>query len=171
MASTFEHIQTITIGSNVNVVEFANIDTSLYESLQIIGNLAFHTSQPYVEARFNSDTTAKYGMSMIYRNGSTMSSLYQLSETDTFAYTGEINGGNASNNASAVYLTIHNSNNTSLYKNWLSRTSSDNYNMQANGWWKSTSAISNIKISARFSDAAQYFTPGSKLTLIGIRSA
>ena len=171
MTSTFEHIQTTTVGASVNVVEFSNIDTSLYDSLQIIGNIAYQTSQPYLEVRFNNDTTAKYGTSMIYRSGSTMNAIYQLSETDTFAYTGEIIGGNASSNASALYLSIPNSNNTSLYKYWLSRTSSDNYNMQASGWWKSTSAISNIKLSPKFSDAAQYFTPGSKITLIGIRSA
>ena len=173
MASTFEHIQTVTVGSNVNTVEFANIDTAIYDSLQIIGQAGSTSgSSPYVFMRLNSDTGNNYGNGIIYRNGSSLSSLYELAQDKSSAYTGEIvNGTSPFNDRSPVYICINNASNTTFYKNWLSHVSSDSYAMHGTGWWKSTSAVTNIKLSPNFANSGHYFDNGSKFTLIGIRSA
>ena len=170
MAITYEAIATATVaGGSTSEVEFASISGS-YTDLIIVGNLG-SASNSYASARFNSDTGSNYSVTNLSGNGTTA-----ISNRDSSRSVADISyevyqGSTIQANFIAQ---IMNYSNSTTYKTMLSRTNNAGIGTSATVvLWRSTSAITNIKLYSSTGNGANLFnfTSGSTFTLYGIKAA
>lgn len=165
MPTTYEKIATTTLSSAASSIDFNSIPAT-YTDLRIVfvGTMAT-SSYPWM--RFNSDTGSNYSDTYMYGSGST-----------------PVSGRN--NNITAWYMGANPLSTTipsmqtmdifsyagSTYKTGLSTSSTDfsssGMTDQIVSLWRSTSAITSIKI---FSDGGYNIKAGSTATLYGILKA
>jgi len=170
MAITYEPIATTTVsGGSTSEVEFASISGS-YTDLIIVGNLG-SASNSYVSARFNSDTGSNYSVTNLSGNGTTAisnrGSSRSVAEISYEVYQGSTIQAN-------FIAQIMNYSNSTTYKTMLSRTNNAAIGTSATVvLWRSTSAITNIKLYSSTGNGANLFnfTSGSTFTLYGIKAA
>ena len=161
--SSYESIATVTVGGGGAAnVEFTSIPAT-YTHLQIRG-IGLITSGDGFTVQFNSDTGSNYSWHQLWGNGDVANS--NSGATQTFMYMAY--GGGSSTAPNAFVTDILDYKNTNKYKTIRSLSGND-LNTSGNvqfwsGNWRSTSAITSLKVTAPFN---QY----SQLALYGIKGA
>ena len=168
--STYEPIATATVsGGSTSEIQFSSIPGT-YTDIIIIGNLGAATNS-YPAARFNSDTGSNYSVTNLSGDGSAAIS-DRASSRSVADISYEVIGGSAIN-VNFISQIMDYSNSTT-YKTMLSRTNNSATGTSATVvLWRSTSAITNIKLYSATSNGANLynFTSGSTFTLYGIKAA
>ena len=160
MPSTYEPIATTTLGSASSSVTFSSI-SGAYTDLVLIVNSARTTGNDSVSLEFNGDTGTNYSRTILYGTGSAAASYREANSSII-----EIGIQDASN--STNIFNIMNYSNTTTYKTVLARANATTVRVQAGvGLWRSTSAITSIKLAT----GGSTFISGSTFTLYGVKSA
>jgi len=172
--TSFESIQTVTVGTPVSSIEFTSIPAT-YTHLQIRGigrgtyNGAVNEDQ-YMYIQFNSDTASNYSRHRLSGSGSAASSGAETSQNQGMA--SWIPTLNATANVFyGAVLDILDYANTNKFKTVKSLNGGD---MNGAGYihlygslWRSTSAVTSIKLSPQSNNFAQY----TSYALYGIKVA
>lgn len=174
-AGDFESIATVTVGSGgSSSVEFTSIP-STYTHLQIRG-ISKATNNPsatdwnllYIET--NSDTGSNYSEHRIEGNGSSVSATGSANTTK-MALSIESGSLQNANTFGVAVIDVLDYANTNKYKTFRGLGGADNngsgYVSFHSGLWRSTSAITSIKLTPQASTFAQY----TSFALYGIKSA
>ena len=168
----FYQIATTTLGSAQSSIEFTGIP-STYTHLQIRGiarNSVASTSADWVRCQFNSDTGTNYSWHYLFGNGSAASS--SAGTTQSFMLLGwALNASSTSNSFGAQVIDILDYADTNKYKTVRSilgyeqNTSDGGVNLNS-GNWRSTSAITSIKLYPASGNFNQY----SSFQLYGVKA-
>jgi len=171
MASTYEKIETTTLGSATNSVTFSSISGSYTDLVLISSYRGTTTSGAYQAIRFNGDSGSNYSHTFIYggQSGDPQGSARNANITHFY---GNTTGGSMSTNRTGFtqnVLYIMNYSNTVTFKTGILRGghAETNTDMLVQ-MWRSTSAITSITSIA---DGAGNFAAGSTFTLYGILKA
>jgi hypothetical protein len=162
MPSTYEKIDTTTLGTAVASVTLSTIPAT-YTDLVLVINGGF-SALDQLNLQFNSDTTSNYSFTFLRGDGSSATSSRGSSQT-------EIAIGNLTTGIDSVNITqIQNYANTTTFKTILNRSNYAAGRAQATVglWRKSPEAITAIKV---FKNGAGTFNVGSTFTLYGIKAA
>jgi hypothetical protein len=160
---TYEPIATNTLGSAAASVTFSSISGS-YTDLIIVCS-AKGTDSQSVRMQFNSDTGTNYSstiMSATTGDGTVNSTRFNTVDDIRIGY---YQNGLSTTDFLPCIIQIQNYSNSTTYKTALSR--SDQQVVLTVGLWKSTSAITTVKLYP----AAGNFTIGSTFTIYGIAAA
>ncbi len=161
MPATYEPIATTTLGTAALNTEFTSIP-STYTDLVLITSVKYVSSEQGLALTFNSDTATNYSATYVYGNGSTAASGRDTGNV-------HIPIARADNlNFWAGVTNIFNYSNTTTYKTVLSRGNSGTYVVGYVGMWRSTSAITSLKVATL---TGSNFASGSTFTLYGIKAA
>ena len=159
MAATYEKIATTTLGSAAADVTFSSI-SSAYTDLVIVGN-GSNSAGSTLGIQFNSDTGSNYSNTSLYGSGSSAASLRNSNSNEASF----VNWYTTFNNT--FIINIQNYSNTTTYKTFLARGgNASNFVWASVASWRSTSAITSVKINANAN-----FSAGSTFTLYGILKA
>jgi len=159
--STYTPLATTILGSNAASVTFSSI-SGAYTDLIMVVNTITSTASEYMSINLNSDTGSNYSRTRLSGNGTTASSGRGSNET-----VGYIGAETYGTNALKFNTVVHFMNyaNTTTYKTYLSRANHIDLATEAIvGLWRSTSAITTIKVNSNFAT-------GSTFTLYGIAAA
>jgi hypothetical protein len=174
ITNSYESIATVTVGSGGAAnIEFTSIP-STFTHLQIRG-IARGTRTEVnsgIDITLNSDTATNYSYHALYGNAT--SALAYGYADQTYMYTGGILAASSSANCfSPLIIDILDYKNTNKYKT-LRMLCGAEYNNAAfdevsitSGLWRSTSAITSIKLTPTFNNHAQY----TQFALYGIKGA
>jgi hypothetical protein len=171
MAATYEPIATTTLGSTATEVNFTSISGS-YTDLVLVGYiLPSNTDSPAILCQVNSDTGSNYSGTFLYGNGSAAGSNRQSSETK-YTLARQYGIGDSTTNTSNFITSFQNYANTTTYKTILTRSNTPGGSTYVGvesmvGLWRSTSAITSIKVYVTVGG----FASSSMFTLYGIASA
>lgn len=158
---TYTLIDSNILGSNAASVTFSFIPGT-YTDLVLVLNTITSTSSEYMTVTINSDTGSNYSRTRLSGNGTTASSGRESNET--LGYIGaETYGTNALKFNTVVHFMDYA--NTTTFKTYLSRANHVDLAAEAIvGLWRSTSAITTIKVNSNFAT-------GSSFKLYGIEAA
>lgn len=165
--STYTPIATTTLGSNAASYTFSSISGSYTDLILVINGQV--SSNVTVACQVNGDTATNYSTTELFGDGTTASS-FRSSTNAQIAVMG-IGAQVVSGSQWVSTLHFQNYSNTTTYKTVLGRTSA-NGTPGVNaivGLWRSTSAITSIKILGYA--GASGFTTGTTFTLYGIAAA
>tara|TARA_R110000868_G_scaffold54997_1_gene171293 strand:+ start:120 stop:629 length:510 start_codon:yes stop_codon:yes gene_type:complete len=168
MATTYEAIQTTTLGSPATSITFSSIAADWTDlRLVVTGTESTSISK---RIQFNSDAGSSYSVTKINGNGGTAASQYQIHETYGIRYASDQYGDSASIPMFSTFDIFSYAGST--YKTVLVTTSSNQngsgYVQRSVGLWRSTAAITTVSLV--FASAATWST-GSSATLYGIKAA
>ena len=158
--STYTPIATTTLGSDTANVTFSSISGS-YTDLILIVNGGIATQGP-LNIQVNSDTGNNYSYTRLYGNGTTATS-------DRFSNKPNFDLGffpNSLDNNSIIHFM--NYSNSTTFKTVVNRWNSTGFAAAVVGLWRSTSAITSIKL---YNESPYNLKAGSTFTLYGIASA
>jgi len=165
---TYEKIQTTTLTSNQNDIEFTSIPATYTDLIIVFTGSSTTTGSATngMRCRLNSDTGSNYSQTSLSGNGSSATSARDSSAT---FFEGEI--GQTSNTSLSINIfQIMNYSNTTTFKTILIRTSIPNNTVQAHAaLYRSTSAITSVTLSRDF--GTNQLKSGSTATLYGIKAA
>jgi hypothetical protein len=156
MPGSYESIATVTVGSGgSSSIDFTSIP-STYSHLQIRG-WAQSGATPRIYLRYNGDTASNYTYHFLEGNGSGAVASAGANQTENWLF---INGFVATNTPAPFVIDILDYANTNKFKTIRSLHGNDN-NSSGNlalgsGLWRSTSAISSIKLFPSSSTFSQY---------------
>lgn len=164
MAVTYEPIATTTLGSAASSYTFSSI-SGAYTDLVLVASTQATTSGQGQIIQLNSDTGSNYSATIVRGYGSTADS----------ARVSNVTGALLSNTAEpptasfGTYIAnFQNYSNSTTYKTILCRANNASIATDAIvNLWRSTSAITSIKISI----SGGNFATGSTFTLYGIKAA
>lgn len=159
--NTYVAIAEQTLGSNAASVTFSSI-SGAYTDLIMVVNAITSTASEYMSINLNSDTGSNYSRTNLAGNGTSAVSVRGSNET-----VGYIGAETYGTNALKFNTVVHFMNyaNTTTYKTFLSRANHVDLAAEAIvGLWRSTSAITTIKVNSNFAT-------GSTFTLYGILAA
>jgi hypothetical protein len=161
--STYTPIATTTLGTAANSVTFTSF--SGYTDVKLVVNASYNTAgEDYTCLQFNSDTGSNYSETPIKGNGTTASSAYAANRA--FIFTQAVAGNGVRFMVECNFMNYANS---TTYKTVLSRSNCASRDVTAGvGLWRSTAAITTIKIYGLSGDTFQI---GSTFTLYGILAA
>ena len=160
MAATYEPIATTTLSSTASDVSFTSISGS-YTDLVLIATIKA-TSTFNVRMQFNSDTGSNYSFTYVLGDGSGTES--GRSSNAVSLDTGGVN----TDKFGVLTYSIQNYSNSTTYKTVVNRSSeASKFTAAYVGLWRSTSAITTIKLFPTTST----FASGSTFTLYGIKAA
>lgn len=164
MAATYEPIATTTLGSATTSYEFTSISGSYTDLILIINGALTQNNQSFA-FQFNSDTSSLYSYTWLGGNGSSASSGRQsgMSQINAVHITGQSDNAIKNN----VILQLQNYSNTNTYKTCLIRGNTDLETDATVGLYRSTSAITALKIFATNGNLGS----GTTATLYGIKAA
>ena len=158
MAKTYEPIATNTLGSTATDVTFSSISGS-YTDLILVVNCT--GTGAYYQIQVNGDTATNYSRTRLTGNGTAASS-----SRDTSAASIVINDISTTPDVSIIQL--QNYSNATTYKTILYRNNLSTTSTGAGvGLWRSTSAITSIKVYPN----SGVLSIGSTFTLYGIKAA
>jgi predicted mannosyl-3-phosphoglycerate phosphatase (HAD superfamily) len=162
MTATYEKIATTTLGSASNNVTFSSVPAT-YTDIVVICNAKTDTGSADLWFNFNSDTGSNYSITFISGNGSIIQSARNTNATKMSV----TNYGYLETTIGTYIVNIQNYSNTTTYKSSLARANTTSNGLaEGVGLWRSTAAISTIKISP----SAENFATGSTFTLYGIKA-
>ena len=168
MATTYEKIQSTTLGSAASTISFNSI-SSAYTDLRLVMVGKFTISGDFAAIRFNGDTGSNYSDTEIQGSGSSASSTRHTGQTNM--YISDLNGIYSTSIPQFIAIDIF-SYTGSTYKTALIEYSMDlngsGYVGREVGLWRSTSAITSI--TALMPSGGQFAT-GYQATLYGILKA
>ena len=165
MATTYESIQTTTLGSSAATVTLNSIPQT-YTDLIVVMNYK-STNSPtggaVITVRFNNDSSSLYSTKTLEGNGSGNISQGQSNQTQTWltGFQGVANAG-----PYTTTMNINNYSNTTSPKTHLTLTGAGNIAIYA-GLYRGTSAISRIDITSGNGS----FAANSVFTVYGIKAA
>ena len=167
MAITYEPIATTTLGSAAASITFSSI-SSAYTDLRLVIVATMNSAGTMHTLQFISDTGTNYSTTSLYGTGSAAGA-YRTTNYSYFELGGESTGGSTT---IPMLLTIDIFSYTgSTYKTILGTESNDlNGSGEITrrvGLWRSTSAITSIKIPTSSGNLAA----GTTATLYGIKAA
>ena len=159
--STYEAIATQTLGGSAATVTFSSI-ASTYTDLVLVASNGTTSGSVSTTLRVNGDSGSNYSTTSLEGNGTNATSQRQSNADKAY-----IVGFQAASYSSPYISIINFMNyaNTSVYKTFLSRSSSNAASTYAN-LWRSTSAITSIELTATGTN----FSTGSTFTLYGIKA-
>lgn len=164
---TYEPIATVT--TSASSYTFTSI-SGAYTDLVLIGYLRSTktgSNSDTLFIQYNSDTGTNYSHTRITGNGSTASSARQTNRNE-LGLPEIASDADTSNIFTPVIHNIMNYSNSTTFKTSITRTSNSTIGPFAiAGLWRSTSAITSIKVYPASGD----FVSGSTLTLYGIKAA
>jgi hypothetical protein len=160
--ATYEPIATTTLGSATTSYTFSSIPQT-YTDLVIVANVNCPTRAANVGCQYNGDTATNYSWTRLYGTGtSAVSSRATTQVRSDFGIVGNTDW-------STLICQIQNYSNTTTYKTGLGRGNfAAGYVSAFVNLWRSTSAISSIKLLNEFNEN---FAAGSTFTLYGIAAA
>ena len=157
---TYEPIATTTLGSDQSSITFSTISGSYTDIVLIVATPSTQVLQN-LQAELNSDTGTNYSVTTLYGNGSSA-----ISDRESSTATPSTLTLGANSNG---IMHFQNYSNTTTYKTALIRVNTPgSYSMARVLLWRSTSAITSIKIKRAASDDIK---SGSTFTLYGITKA
>lgn len=163
MATTYEPISTTTLASAAANITFSSI-SSAYTDLRLILVSKNDTGSTVIRTQFNADTATNYSYTYLSGNGTSASS----SALQTVAYI--LLDGGTTTEWGMLDINLFNYAG-STYKTILSASSEDangsGYARRTVGLWRSTAAISSIKLYP----TSYNFAAGTTATLYGILKA
>jgi hypothetical protein len=163
--STYTPIASVTLSSAQSSVTFSGIPQT-YTDLVLVANTATNTSTNYYLIEFNSDTGSNYSSTHLRGTGSAASSTRYSNQTSIFTSIGSTI--NTTKLSSIMIAQIMNYSNSTTYKTVLARDNNAGTEVDATvALWRSTSAITSIKISI----GANNFDTGSTFALYGVANA
>lgn len=158
--STYTPLATQTLGSAAASVTFSSISGAYTDLVLIVNGTA--GSGLNMLMQYNSDTATNYSTTRILGDGSSATSDRITTSADM--YIGVMGTVNTTN-----VIQIQNYSNSTTYKTALSRANSTTiWTAAMVGLWRSTSAITSIKI---YLASAGSFQTGTTATLYGIAAA
>lgn len=155
--STYTPIATTTLNTTATSVTFNSIGS--YTDIIVVYN-GTATDFVNIGLQFNSDTGNNYVYTRTYGDGTTAYS----DRATNFSYAGFGIIGTAQSTAIAH---VHSYSNSSAYKNVLGRGNTSLYVSKYAAMWRSTAAITSIKVVV----GSNSFNSGSTFTLYGIQAA
>jgi hypothetical protein len=160
--STYTPLATTTLGSAAASVTLSSI-SGAYTDLVLVCNATSSSGSPNgLFLQVNSDTATNYSSTRLYGTGSAAASVRE-STTDRI-----MTGWTSSTGMTTMITHLMNYSNTTTYKTTISRTSDSVSRVNATvGLWRSTSAITSIKLISEGTN----FNSGSTFTLYGIAAA
>jgi hypothetical protein len=164
--NTYEAIATETLTTSAASVTFSSISGAYTDLQLVVNNTLTVASARFIALQFNSDTGANYSATYLYGDGATAAS--GRGSNDNYARIG--NGSGSTSNSAATVANIMNYSNTTTYKTTIGRSSSDTYAIVYLSLWRSTSAITSIKVICDTTGGTVFGT-GSTFTLYGIKAA
>ena len=166
MASTYTPIATTSVSNGTtNYMEFTSISGS-YTDLVMIVQGGNQNASYGLGLRFNSDSGNNYSVTQLTGNGSSAASARETSQAQIIV------GGNGYGGSNLVTditrINVMNYANSTTYKTCINRNDiAGGVTGTTVGLWRSTSAITAVRITAQNS----YFVNGSTATLYGITAA
>jgi hypothetical protein len=164
--TTYEPIQTYTLGSTQATVTFSSIP-STYTDLILQMTPKTSDGSGYFQVFPNNDTGSNYSRTVLQGNGSSASSNKNSNSSNGF----QMNCATSSQDANSYPTTVHLMNyaNTNTNKTAIARAGSTSVGLVENYVWlyRSTSAITSLVIKANTTT----FAAGSIFTLYGIANA
>lgn len=164
MPATYEPIATTTLGSDTNSITFSSI-SSAYTDLRLVVVCTVNITGVEVRVQLNNDTASNYSNTQLTGNGTTASS-------NRFAATYFNFIGSASSTVPNLGTMDLMSYTGSTFKTVLTAWSGDRNGSgtveRTVSLWRSTSAISTVKVSASGSNT---LSTGTTATLYGILKA
>jgi hypothetical protein len=160
--STYSPIATTTLGSAAASYTFSSISGS-YTDLVLVASWGRTAGDATMVLQLNGDTATNYSVTTVEGAGTSAASQRQSTQSQMYV------AGFQTGTYSSPYTNIINFNNYSnstTYKTVLSRNSANAAGAYC-GLWRSTSAITSIKLDA----SGSTFTTGSIFTLFGIQAA
>jgi hypothetical protein len=164
MPSTYTPIQTYTLASTQADVTFTSI-SGTYTDLVLVVTPTTTSANSSIFMQFNADTGTNYSVTYIYGSGSVADS-----DRITSANQGSIAFSSDNTTPFTIKASIQNYSNSTTNKTYLSRSSaasSTSGDLTYVGLWRSTAAITAIKLYPNTGS----FTSGSVFTLYGIKAA
>jgi hypothetical protein len=159
--ATYEPIATTTLGSANATVTFSSISGS-YTDLRLVMSGTMSAGADVV-LQFNSDTGSNYSRTYLIGSGSATGSGRSTSQTSMPVFF------IGTTSTYSAFADINNYSNSTTYKTVLCRSGDTGSYVEANvGLWRSTAAITAIKIEAA---GGPTFSTGSTFTLYGIAAA
>jgi hypothetical protein len=163
MTSTYDKIETRTLGSDTATITFSSIPAT-YTDLVLIASVANNSGgNRAMQMLVNLDTGTNYSTTYLSGDGSSASS----ARTTGTAYLDTVVTIPGSNFATCIF-NFQNYSNTSTFKTVLNRNGLGSTNTRAVvSLWRSTSAINSIRFQMGGSDL---YSTGSTFTLYGIKA-
>ncbi len=165
MTATYEKIATTTLGSSASDVTFSTITASYTDLVLICQVKASTIATTYIQ--FNSDTGSNYSFTNLAGDGSAASS--SRGSNAAFSRITNVVYPDTTFNCNII-VNFQNYSNSTTYKTFLSRANkanSDGGSEAIAGLWRSTSAISTIKV---YPSGGATWATGSTFTLYGIKA-
>ena len=167
MATTYEKIQSYTLGSAAASIDFTSIP-STYTDLRIVWVYKAVSASNYPYLRYNSDTGNNYSFNVLYGNGTiagwtgnpSNSGAYLVGNAPASTSQWQINTVDVFSYAGSTYKTLLNT-----YCGDVNGSGTVSYGINL---WLSTAAITSIKLL--FSGGSN-IAAGSTATLYGIKAA
>ena len=158
---TYTPIATNTLASATGTVTFSSIPGT-YTDLVLIGNAAANSGNDDIKINFNGDTGTNLSSTFLYGNGTSALSARRTSIAET-----ELDWTGIGTGQGSFAVNVMNYANTTTFKTALARVNFADKGANASAvLWRSTSAITSIKISL----PGQLFIVGSTFTLYGIKA-
>lgn len=168
MAKTYEPIATTTLSSAASEINFTSI-TSTYTDLILVlqGNASTaSTGVRNLFLQFNGDTASNYSVTLLYGDGSGAFSVRTSSATQMlWSDIPMANSTAIKPNVSTAHIMSYA--NTNVNKTVLATTAADIYVERTVGLWRSTAAITSIKV---YPGASDTFASGTRASLYGIKA-
>jgi hypothetical protein len=159
--STYTPIATYTATGTPTSYTFSSIPGTYTDLVIVIDGYMATGSGAYIAVQFNGDTGSNYSTTDLSGNGSTAQSAQFTSQTSGIIGAFYLSQAN-------IICSIQNYSNTTTYKTAISRSNASSNNTRADvNLWRSTSAITSVKVLAQTDTIAN----GTTLTLYGIASA
>ena len=164
MAVTYEPIATTTLGSAAASYEFTSIPGTYTDLLLVWSGLASGVTS--VGVQYNSDTGSNYSTTHLIGDGDAGSARYSSLTSANVTYGAYPNA----TNPAVFVLHIMSYANTNVFKTSLQASAAPSRGVdRAVSLWRSTSAITSIKVLAKSSP--ETFSSGSVFSLYGIKAA
>lgn len=165
---TYIPIASTTLGSDTSSVTFSSITGSYTDLVLVIGGfLGSPANSETIKFQCNGDTGSNY--SSVYMYVTAGGSIVSTSESNQAqAACGRMGG---TNYGGTVIAHFNNYANTTTYKTILGRGNETNVVWFSAGMWRSTSAITSIKVYPELYGSGTNFKSGTVFTLYGILAA
>ena len=164
MATTYEKIQSTTLGSAQTSITLSSISGS-YTDIRLVFTCPATASSAGVRIQLNSDTGTNYSFTQLFGNGT--SAVSASSTSVAFWFVADTNTSQPIFAAVDIFSYAGSTYKTGLLERSMDRNGAGTVGRNV-GLWRSTSAITNIYI---FNDSAINFPIGTTATLYGILKA
>jgi hypothetical protein len=160
--STYQAIATTTLTSVQSSLTFSSLGSYTDILIECVGTGGISSNDSSILLQFNGDTGNNYSTTYVLGNGTTASSGRITSSSAIYSM--RVNGTTNSTGTAHVM----NYSNSTTYKTVFSRGNSPQYAIALAGTWRSTSAITSIKL---LEQNGGNFQVGFTTTLYGIKAA